>query len=208
MIEHRDGHGVDGVPDGDALPLDEVKGHPGVEGVHDDQAGTVGEGRERDAETAPGPRHGQGVEHAVRLGDAKGFARVPAVRHGIPVADHRALGERRRPRRVENGPRIVGGGGRPRFLESLRPLGFLPSLEHLVETQTAGVGILRVHDDTPELREAGQGEIPRLAVAKPGQHVTQDLEEVDGPGDDPPGRGWSSRTGRGCRTARAPCSAC
>jgi hypothetical protein len=71
MIEHRDGHGVDGVPDGDALPLDEVKGHRGVEGVHDDEAGAVGEGRERDAEAAPGPRHGQSVEHPVRLGDAQ-----------------------------------------------------------------------------------------------------------------------------------------
>ena len=109
VVEHRDRHRVDRVPDRDALALHEGSATAGVE------ASPSGRGRRRGSSVDSGmqsppqvPDSGQRVEDAVRRRDAQDLAAVPAVRHAVPVGDDRALGERRRARGVEDGERIVG----------------------------------------------------------------------------------------------------
>ena len=53
-------------------------------------------------------------------------------------------------------------------------------VEHVGEPEAAGVGIVGVHDDATQPREALYLERARLGVREAGQHLAQDLEAVRG----------------------------
>jgi hypothetical protein len=107
MLEHRLEHRIDGMEHGAALLLDQHQRAERIPHVHENQRGPVAPRGERDVEAAPGrPLAWPG--YAILGREPQLLAGVPAVRHAVAVADHRAQ-ERRRSRGVEQGEHVVTG---------------------------------------------------------------------------------------------------
>jgi hypothetical protein len=180
MTDDGDRHGVHRVPDRDALPLHQVEGDARLEGVHEHEAAAVRERRLRDAEAAPRAGQRQRVQHAILRAQPEHAARVPPVRHRVPVGHDRALRERGRARRVEDRERVVGAEEGARPDERGLQIVVVGVAEYVGQAEAAGVRIVGVHDHAREAGEVGGAERPRLGVRELGKHLTERLEVVHG----------------------------
>ena len=178
MLEHRHRHRVHPVPHRDPLVLHQAQGHRGLERLHQDERGPVGEGGERDAHAAPGAGQRQGVEHPIGVGHAQDLAAPPGVGQAVAVADDRALRERRGAGRVEDGERIVGRDRAARGVERGGAGGLVARVLHVAPGEAAGIRIVGVHDHAPEHRELLDVELAGDRGGQVGQHLGERLEVV------------------------------
>ena len=128
--------------------------------------------RDGDVDATPGAGGGQRVEHAIVRGESQRLAAVPAVRHAVAVADHRALGKRRRPRRVEEREHVVG-------IDRARRQR-LARAQDVEQAVAAGVRILGVDDHVAQVRQRAARQLAGDRARQLGDHLGKHLEVVDG----------------------------